>query len=111
MNIGDMIKIIDKSSFGRTEFIPIGTICEIVAKSNDDDGILVSFDGDSWPYWYRESEVEKVCMADSEMIGILGALLDDSDPDVKDMPERVRKDIYEVYISLCRRSKIIKEKE
>jgi hypothetical protein len=41
-------------------------------------------------------------LEDIELVGILGELLDDSDPDV-DMTEKVRKGIYTVYSTLCER--------
>ena len=45
----------------------------------------------------------KIYMTDEEMIGILGALLCDDDPDLVDLPEKARKGIYDVYAGLCAR--------
>lgn len=43
---------------------------------------------------------DKIYITDGELIGILGQLLDENEPDVE-MSEKVRKCIYDVYSTLC----------
>lgn len=47
-----------------------------------------------------EMNEDKIYITDEELIGILGQLLDEHEPDVE-MSEKVRKGIYDVYSALC----------
>lgn len=63
INVGDTVKVISATEHNgeMVEFYPIGTICRVVEKQDEECIGIIPYDNpfENYPYYYLDSELEK----------------------------------------------------